>query len=324
MRYRTLGSSGLKVSEIGFGAWGIGGDAYGPIEISDASNAVSAAYDAGINFFDTADLYGDGQSERIIGSTIKANRADIVIATKVGFLAHDGPQNYRPDYVEQALAKSLTRLETDWLDVFMLHSPPVNVFMQEPELLSRLNELKNQGIIRAIGISCRSPEIALEMANSVKPDVLEVNFNLIDQRASTSGFLDRCSELNIGVVARTPFAFGFLTGKLAPGVEFPPDDHRSKWSREQLDTWARAPQLFAKLNNGTSRSIAELSLLFCLSHSAVSSAIPGIMSADEAIQNSLVGNMAPLTPIEIETAKEIYSQHEFFVRPRDNRHGIEN
>jgi len=155
------------------------------------------------------------------------------------------------------------------------------------------------------------------MANTVNPDVLEVNFNLIDQRALESGLFDRCAELNIGVIARTPFAFGILTGRYAPGVEFPSNDHRSNWPRQQLYIWASAPRAFAPLAEDTGRSNSELSLLFCLSHPAVSSVIPGIMSVQEATQNAATSNMTALTPDKIELATKIYSENEFFVRPRD-------
>lgn len=301
---------------MGFGAWGIGGDAYGFVAPEQALAAIEAALKLGITFFDTADLYGAGQSESLIGEALKDRRDHAVIATKTGCLEHDGLQDFSPRHVKRGVEASLRRLRTRHLDLLLLHSPPPDVFDRERGLLTALVQLKEQGLTKAIGVSCKSPAHARGFLQIRELDALEMNLNLIDHRAIDLGVLDECMERRVGVIARTPFAFGFLTGRYVPGVEFPAHDHRSMWPQEQLDTWARAPAVFAPLNSGKDRSLADLALLFCLSHPAVTSVIPGMLTADEAQANARAGQMSPLSEEETLKIRTLYSENEFFVRPR--------
>ena len=150
MKYMGLGNTGINISEIGFGAWGLGGDSYGSIDKNISKKTLEFAYEQGINFFDTADSYGDGQSEMIIGDALKHVREKVVYATKVGALAHTGremPQDFSLTRIHQCLENSLKRLQTDYVDLYQLHSPPIEVFHNE-ELLETFTNFKREGKIR--------------------------------------------------------------------------------------------------------------------------------------------------------------------------------
>ncbi|MGH7716862.1 MAG: aldo/keto reductase, partial [Vulcanimicrobiaceae bacterium] len=189
MRYRTLGRTGFKVSEIGFGTWGLGGDAYGPIDDCQARECLAAALDRGINFFDTSDLYGAGRSETLLGSALRGARENAIIATKAGLLPHSGftmPQDLSPTHLRQALEASLRRLVTDHVELYLLHSPDLSSLRANTEIFETLEELRDAGKVRALGLSARSPADALEALALFDFDAVEVNFNLIDHRAAES------------------------------------------------------------------------------------------------------------------------------------------
>ena len=237
MRYRPLGHTGLQVSEIGFGAWGIGGatrgaTSYGPTDDAESVRALRKALELGITFYDTSDIYGAGHSERLIGQAFRAMRSRVVIASKAGFLEHDGPQDFSPAHLCAALERSLERLQTEYLDLLQLHSPSADVLVRE-EVLTTLQALKRQGAIRAAGVSLRSPaDIPAVIASGIYK-AIQVNFNMTDQRLIEQGLLERCEAAGIGVIARTPLCFGFLTGKYQPESAFGDQDHRSRWSDAQ-------------------------------------------------------------------------------------------
>src|SRR4051812_21278812 len=162
MRYRSLGSTGLRVSEIGFGTWGLGGAAngamaYGPTSDAESLRALQAALDQGINFFDTADLYGYGHSEQLLGKAFAGVRDRVVIASKGGMVDGSGKQDFRPAYLRAALERSLARLGTDYVDLYQLHSPPADLLVRDGSIVAELQKLKGEGKIRAYGLSARSP-----------------------------------------------------------------------------------------------------------------------------------------------------------------------
>jgi aryl-alcohol dehydrogenase-like predicted oxidoreductase len=294
MRYRQLGSTGITVSEIGFGAWGLGGDAYGPVDDEISGRALRQALDAGVTFYDTADLYGGGHSEAVLGSTFRDCRDKIVIATKVGTLPHTGfymPQDFSAEHIRQSVEASLRRLQTEYIDLYQLHSPQ----LAQPnwdEILATLASLRQAGKIRAYGLSARSPADAKTAVEQFGFGVVQVNFNLIDQRAIETGLLALCRQRQVGVIARTPLAFGFLSGQLTGEETFPGRDHRNNWPREQLRRWAEAGRLFASLNDGLPRTRVQLALQFCLSDASVAAVIPGMLTPDEVRENMAVASSA--------------------------------
>jgi len=260
VRQRRLGRSGLTVSEIGFGAWGIGGNkdgavAYGPTDEAQSLDALAAALDAGINFFDTADLYGFGESERLIGRAFAAHRDRVVIASKAGMLDAAGRQDFAPAHIARSLEGTLERLRTDHVDLYQLHGPSPE---QLDGILDTMDTLRREGKARAIGISLRSPEEG-ERALALYPfDAVQVNFNLLDQRVLDTGLMDRCKEQGAGVIVRTPLCFGFLTGEYSATQDYDASDHRSRWNVEQRRVWSSAYQLFSGVKGRAGKGAAPV------------------------------------------------------------------
>jgi aryl-alcohol dehydrogenase-like predicted oxidoreductase len=314
VRQRRLGRSGLAVSEIGFGAWGIGGNkdgavAYGPTDEAQSLDALAAALDSGINFFDTADLYGFGESERLIGQALSGRRGQIVIATKAGMLDPDGRQDFAPAHLARSLESSLARLRTDYVDLYQLHGPSPD---QLGGILEVMERLRRDGKARAIGISLRSPEEG-ERALALYPfDAVQVNFNLLDQRALDSGLMERCQQQGAGIIVRTPLCFGFLTGEYSATQDFHASDHRSRWNLEQRRVWSSAYELFSGVK-GRSDTPAQFALRFCLSFDAVSSVIPGMLTREHVRENAAAADGAVLAAAETNRIREIYRSHRFFV-----------
>lgn len=314
MNYRNLGNSGLKVSEIGFGAWGIGGNAegaiaYGHTDDNESRRALHRAFDKGITFFDTSNLYGLGHSEKLIGEALHGVRDEIVIASKTGFVSLDGQQDFSTSSLTRSLEESLTRLRTDRIDLFHLHNPTVELLRSGKEIFPTLEKLRSQGKIRFIGISLCSPDDGSEIANSFFVHALQVNLSMIDQRALNNGLLDQCHEKNIGVIARTPLCFGFLSGRIPAQNVFPPDDHRSRWSSEQRKIWADAWQVFSKkLTVACGQTPAQMALRFCLSFPAVSAVIPGMLTVAEVNENAHASSFGPLSDEELEIIRKVYQK----------------
>ena len=319
MRYRSLGSTGLRVSEIGFGTWGLGGAAngamaYGPTSDAESLRALKAAFDQGINFFDTADLYGYGHSEQVLGQALGGVRDRVVIASKGGMLDGSGKQDFTPSYLRTALERSLKRLGTDYVDLYQLHSPPAELLVRDGSIVAELQKLKAEGKIRAYGLSARSPEEALLALRHLPIACLQVNFNLVDQRAVESGLFDECNAKGTGVIARTPLCFGFLTGHYSAATRFDPYDHRNRWSAEQKERWAGALGLFLdKSKSRRGQSPAQFALRFCLSFPAVATAIPGMLTVEHVADNAAASDLGPLPAQECEEIVAVYRNHSFFV-----------
>jgi aryl-alcohol dehydrogenase-like predicted oxidoreductase len=319
MRYRSLGSTGIRVSEIGFGAWGIGGNAggavaYGPTDDRESARAIRAALDRGVNFFDTADFYGFGHSEAMLGAELRGMRERVVIASKAGMLDAQGTQDFSPVYLRAALERSLQRLCTDYLDLLQLHSPTLEVLRRDPTVLQALEQFVREGKIRAYGISARSPDDAAAAIGDWGFPCVQVNFNLVDQRACENGLFDLCRQFGVGVIVRTPLCFGYLSGKYGADAQLSESDHRSRWSEEQRKRWADAPEAFrSALVNPIGQTPAQLALRFCLSFDAVSTTIPGMQAVAEVEENTQAGDLGPLEASERETLQAAYRGREFFV-----------
>lgn len=314
MRYGRLGSTGIEVSEIGYGTWGIGGDSYGTIDDNESRRALKVAFENGVNFYDTSDLYGSGHSEEILGDVFKDIRDKVIIATKGGTLPHHGfnmPQDFSSQYLRKALEGSLKRLKTDYIDLYQLHSPKIED-IEDENVIQTLKVFQKEGKIRFFGISVRCPEDGLAVIEKFGIKVIQVNFNMIDQRAIEIGLFETAGKLDVGVIARTPFCFGYLTGTLTGSEQLNGLDHRANWPKEQLRRWAKAPELFAFLNEDKKRTYAQLALQFCLSDKAVSTVIPGMMRTEEVRENIEASKLSPLTFDELEHIRCVYHSHNFY------------
>lgn len=294
MKYRKLGKTGILVSEIGFGAWGIGGShggavAYGKTDDAESLLALKTAFDLGVNFYDTADIYGFGHSEELIGKAFGGCRADVIIASKVGFLNFDGKQDFSLQHINSSIENSLKSLHTDYIDLYQLHNPDVGLV--EDSTLNALDNLKRQGKIREIGISVRSPDDGMVAVNHFGFEVIQVNFNILDQRILDNGLLELCGKKNIGVIIRTPLCFGFLTGKYAATDIFREGDHRSRWSKEQIGKWVdEGRSIMGNVMTKGKFTDAQVALRFCLSYRDVSTVIPGMLGKEQVEENCLTNS----------------------------------
>lgn len=321
MKYRALGRTGLRVSEIGFGAWGIGGRTVGTTSYGDTDDrtslaALERALDRGINFFDTSSAYGNGHSEALIGQAFAAKRDRVVIATKAGYEAWDKLPDFSPAAVVASAEASLRRLQTDYIDLFQLHNPPQDA-LRAPELLAALAELQKAGKIRVWGVSAKSPVEAIEALVEFDAPVVQANFNMMDVRALDS-LLGEAERRKAGFIGRTPLCFGFLSGAISKDTTFPPGDHRLGWSRAQLDNWIDgAADLLAAVKAAPGREGAQSALRFCLAFPAISSVIPGILTPAEAEENARASDLGALAASAVEAVLEINRERQFFVaRPR--------
>ncbi|MDP7085925.1 MAG: aldo/keto reductase [Dehalococcoidia bacterium] len=318
MNYRKLGQTGLEVSEIGFGAWGIGGGkgapAYGATDDRESKAALRRAYELGVTFYDTSDFYGFGHSERLIGETLGDVRSQVVLATKVGVLNADWAQDFSANHIRESLDASLRRLQTDYIDLYQLHSPSIDVLAEDEGPIPVLHALREEGKIRALGISVASPGDGLAAVSQFGFNSVQVNFNLVDQRALENGLFDLAQSHGAGIVVRTPLCFGFLTGAYTPETEFDATDHRRQWPEEQKRRWAGAGRLFSdSILNNTQQTESQLALRFCLSYDSVSTAIPGMLTSGHVEENVQASQMGPFSETELLKIEQTYRETVFYV-----------
>lgn len=319
MRYRSLGNTGISVSEIGFGAWGIGGvvkdaTAYGPTDDAVSQKALLAAVDSGITFFDTSALYGYGHSEELIGTTFKGMRDKVVISTKAGYVDFSGAQNFSAHYLRSSLEASLRRLQTDYVDLFQLHDAPIELLRQDDSIVATMEKLREEGKVRAVGLSARSPMDCLSAVESLGFKSVQVNFNMVDQRAVELGLFEACRASGAGAIVRTPLCFGFLTGKYSASDDYAEGDHRRKWRPEQINRWTEAYKLFTgRLAVEGAQTNAQIALRYVLSFPEVSTTIPGMLTDEHVTENVAASDLGPFPAEVVAGFGEVYGQHKFFV-----------
>jgi aryl-alcohol dehydrogenase-like predicted oxidoreductase len=296
MKYRNFGSTGFQVSEIGFGAWGIGGNAhgnsYGPTEDQESLDAIKTALDLGCTFFDTADVYGHGHSEELLGKALKGARSRVIIATKGGSdFYHNPPRlNFTETHLIFAVEQSLKRLGTDYIDLFQLHNPPFSV-IEMGHLFEPLEKLKAQGKIRFYGISIHDPAEGLLALKNGHPAAIQVVYNYLRRYAAEELFPRAIAE-GIAIIAREPLANGFLTGKYTKDSVFPVGDIRHQWPSKYQTQMIHRVEEFAKRVNEGPLTQAQSALKFVLSQPAVSVVIPGCKTVAQAEENFRTADLA--------------------------------
>ena len=297
MNYRQFGKTDLMVSEIGFGAWAIGGSVmigkmpigWGPADDDVSKRAIHAALDAGINFFDTADFYGLGHSEELLGKTLAKNR-EAIIASKAGqkkeFDKVAG--DYSFDHLVNACERSLRRLKRDHIDLLQLHTVKLH-HLEDGECIRAMEFLKKQGKIRYWGVSLSSfnpfPE-ARFILDSQLGDGLQLVYNLINQTATD--IIREANDTGLGVIARMPLQFGLLTGKFSDSVSFEKDDHRSFRLSEDIirKTNKMMKDLWEPMAKENEMSMTEFALSFILSVEGISTVIPGLRTPEQVGMNT--------------------------------------
>jgi aryl-alcohol dehydrogenase-like predicted oxidoreductase len=290
---RTLGRTGLSVSEIGFGAWAIGGNAfgnsYGPTDDGESQRAIRKAVDLGCNFFDTADVYGHGHSEELLGAALHDVRDQVNIATKVGgnFYDHDIHMDFTPAYLRFAVERSLGRLRTDRIDLLQLHNPPINL-ISAMETYEPLEAMKREGLIRFYGVSVHPPEEGLAAVQATMPDTVQIVYNLARREAEDT-FLPTAQAANVGVIAREPLANGFLAGRYHPESTWERGDIRSRMPRPYVTQLAALGQRVRELAGKSGMTAAQLALKFVLDRPEVACAIVGMKTVQHVEENLNAG-----------------------------------
>jgi aryl-alcohol dehydrogenase-like predicted oxidoreductase len=318
MHYRRLGKTGYEISTIGFGAWAIGAD-WGTVDDKDSLAALHAAADAGVNFIDTADVYGDGRSERVIAGFLKERAGErIYVATKMGRRVEQTPENYTPEALVDWSQRSRENLDTEMLDLVQLHCPPFDVYYT-PELFAACDELVAQGVMRHYGVSVEKVEQAQKAMEYRGVATVQIIFNMVRQRPADR-FLAEALANDVGVLARVPLASGLLTGKYDASSTFAENDHRN-YNREGqafdvgetfagldyhagLEFVAAAQEL---VPDGA--TTAQLALRWILMHEGVTAAIPGAKDPDQARANAVAADLAPLSDETMARVTELYERY---------------
>jgi aryl-alcohol dehydrogenase-like predicted oxidoreductase len=296
LQMRLLGRTGMKISEVGFGAWAIGGGfnvngrgiGFGTTDDNVSLLALQRAFELGLNFVDSADAYGKGHSERLVGMALKISPRRVHVATKVGNVRRDPEpptQDFSAPYIRQACDASLERLGVTMIDLYQLHNPPMNV-IDSHAVWDTLRELKDRSKIAHYGISIGKAEEGIVAIEKGDVATVQVVYNLLDRSAAGELFA-LAEQRSVGIIARVPLASGLLSGKYKPGHRFADNDHRKDtYPAEKLDALLERVERLRYLETGT-RTLAQAALKFCLAHPAVSVVIPGIKTPEQAEENVL-------------------------------------
>lgn len=321
MQYRELGRTGWQVSTVSFGAWAIG-NAWGAVDDDESLNALRRAVDLGVNFFDTADVYGDGHSERLLAQLKRERKEDIVIATKAGRrLNPHVASGYNRENLTAFIERSLKNLATDCLDLVQLHCPPAEVYYM-PETFGVLDDLVAQGKIRYYGVSVEKVEEALKAIEYPNVQSVQIIYNIFRQRPAEV-FFPRAQQLKVGILARLPLSSGMLTGKLTRSTTFAADDHR-QFNRhgESFDRGETFSGVDYELGLDVVEELrplvppgwtmAEFALRWILMADAVTCTIPGAKRPSQVEDNC---RAADLPPLEAETLAKVRAIYERRLKP---------
>ncbi|MFM8282836.1 MAG: aldo/keto reductase [Planctomycetaceae bacterium] len=323
MNTRIFGRTGWRVSEIGFGAWAIGGGQWGGADEGESMAALHAALDAGINFFDTADVYGDGLSERLIARLRRERPEPFLVATKAGRrLSPHRAAGYDAANLGAFVERSLANLQVEAIDLLQLHCPPTEVYYR-PEVFGVLDDLVAAGKIRAYGVSVEKVEEALKAIEYPGVRSVQIIVNCFRLRP-TELFFEQAMRRDVAVIARVPLASGMLTGRLRPETTFPADDHRQfnrdgagfdrgeTFSGVDYSTGLEAVErLRALVPDGW--TLAQFALAWILSFEAVSTVIPGGRRPEQVRENA---RAAALPPLDASTKEAVQAIYDALIRPQ--------
>jgi aryl-alcohol dehydrogenase-like predicted oxidoreductase len=319
LEYRNLGETGMRVSEISLGTWALGGE-WGTVDEEDAYAALNRAVDLGVNFLDTADVYGDGQSERLIGRLLRDRpNEEIFVATKAGRrLDPHTAVGYDHENLSAFVERSLKNLGVDALDLLQLHCPPTETYTQD-STFEALDRLREEGKVRNYGASVEKVEEARMALSYPNVRTVQIIFNLFRQKPAEE-FFPLAEERNVGILARVPLASGLLSGKMSADRTFADDDHRNfnregqafdrgeTFSGVDFETGLEAAEELKELVP-EGRTLAQFALRWILMHPTVSCAIPGGKNPSQVEDNVAAAGMAPLSDEAMRRAREIYDEY---------------
>jgi aryl-alcohol dehydrogenase-like predicted oxidoreductase len=317
MQYRTLGRTGFRVSEISFGAWAIGGS-WGAVDDKESLAALNKAADSGVNFIDTADVYGMGRSERVLAQFKRDRKQEIVIATKAGRkLPAQTVEGYTRENLNQWVEESLKNLAVDALDLLQLHCPPTALYYR-PEVFGYLDDLAAAGKIRHYGVSVERVEEALKAIEYPGVKTVQIIFNCFRLRPAVL-FFEQARKKQAGILARVPLASGLLTGKLRRDSHFAADDHRAfnrhgesfdrgeTFSGVDYDTALDAVEEIRRIVP-EGWSMAQFALRWILMFESVTCAIPGAKKPEQVADNCRASDLPALSPETMAAVEQIYSK----------------
>lgn len=318
MKYRSLGRTGWQVSEISFGAWAIGGD-WGTVDDANSLAAMRRAIGFGVNFIDTADVYGDGRSERLVRQLRKEQPETIHVATKAGRrLDPHTSEGYNRRNLTRFVERSLKNLGTESLDLLQLHCPPTEVYYR-PEVFGILDDLVHQGKVQYYGVSVEKVEEALKALEYPNVQTVQIIFNIFRQRPADL-FFEQAKRKQVGILARVPLASGLLTGKLRPNTQFEKSDHRAYnrkgESFDRGETFAGVPyeaglkaveELRPLVRSATPEAtMTQFALRWILMFDAVTCAIPGAKNSAQAEDNARAADLPALPEATMQAVERLY------------------
>lgn len=318
MRYRKLGKSGIKVSEIGFGAWTIALDWWGKkIEEDEAKRMLKKAYDVGINFFETADMYGKGKSEKLIGKVFKEMRDDIVISSKYGYdfskveqIGHaELPQHFDPEFTRKALNNSLERLQTNYIDVYGLHNPKLPNIRNDStfEIIDKLiEEGKMKTAQVALGPAIGWAQEGLEAMDRKNVNAIQTVYNILEQTPGNE-LINKAEKNDVGILVRVPDASGILTGKVKRDTVIPENDHRKDRKKEWIHSALDKVDQFKPIAKRNGLNITEFSIKFILSKGAIASVLPTVVSEEEIESFATISDGKYLSSSDMKEIDDLYN-----------------
>jgi aryl-alcohol dehydrogenase-like predicted oxidoreductase len=324
MKYRKLGKSGIKVSEIGFGAWTIGLDWWGKkIDDDEAIRMLKRAYDLGINFYETADMYGKGKSEKLIAQAFKDMRDEVIYSTKWGYDMYNAeqvghselPQKHDTEFLQFALEQSLNRLQTDYIDIYSLHNPKMDAIRNDM-LFAALDDLVKKGTIKshgaALGPAIGWKDEGLEAIRSRNISGLQTVYNILEQDPGRD-FVREAERHNVGIMVRVPDASGLLTGKVTAEAKFDKNDHRSFRKKEFIQEAMKKIENIKPIANSKGWNITELAIKFILSQKQISVVLPTMVSIEEIEMFASLSDGEYLNSAESAKVEEMYEKN-FYVQ----------
>ena len=332
MNYNKLGKTDIKVSEIGFGACAIALDWWGKkIEEDEAKRMLKKAYDAGINFFETGDLYGKGKSERLIGEVFKDMRDEIVISTKYGYdfrgveqIGHtELPQKFDEDFTRMSLRNSLERLQTDHLDMYGLHNPKLKD-IRNNSIFNVLDSFVSDGSIRtyqvALGPAIGWTQEGLEAMDRPNVSAIQTVYNILEQTPGNE-LMEKAEKKDVGILVRVPEASGILTGKVNADTKFDENDHRSVRKREWLKASLEKVEQFKPIAERNGLNITEFAMKFMMTKKGFATVLPTMISEEEVVSYAEMADGKYISDSDMKEIDELYNtwpSYELKATPQTN------
>lgn len=308
MKYRMLGRTGLRVSAVGLGTMVHAGH-FGPMDDRDSLSAIAAALDLGINFIDTSDAYGAGYAEQLLGRALQGRRDKVILATKGGNVMvgpERGKRNFTRDYIDGVLHESLKRLQTEWIDLYQLHNPTVDV-IENGDVWESLERYKQEGKIRHYGVSINTSEEGLAAVRRGRSETIQAEYNLLIQEPAET-FFPPARSANVGIIARVPLRRGLLSGKmtLADQKRFQGEDVRARsFAGPVFEQELAKVERLRFLVKPPAESLAQAAIAFCLADPAVSCAIAGARNAAQMRENAEAAELM-LEPEDVNRARRLW------------------